>query len=312
MAQANERLLVVDDEELNRDLMSRRLRRNGFSVEVAEDGPRALERLSADPPDLVLLDTMMPGMNGFEVLKRLRASYKPEALPVIMVTAVTESQRIAEALELGANDYITKPVDFTMALARIRSHLSRKSAENALRRSEERYARAVRGANDGLWDWTLANREIYLSERWKSMLGYQQGEIGRNPEEWFSRVHRDDLERLRDAINSVAAAAFDDARAAGETIAVLRAEPRVDTGCLLKNGRVMAFYYHCEVTLSVEQMPGTLPAIGFAGRCGIRESGSRPRTCVSCSSPSRRWIPRPRGNMAEPGWGCLSASASAR
>ena len=200
MTPTSERLLVVDDEPSNRDLLCRRLQRHGFSVEAAESGYGALERLRQGPVDLVLLDSMMPGMSGIEVLKELRTTHGPDVLPVIMVTAMTDSRSVAEALDLGANDYVTKPIDFAVALARIRAQLSRKQTECALRRSEERYALAARGANDGLWDWDLAHGEIYLSERWKSMLGYQTAEITDKPDEWFSRVHLDDLERLQRAI----------------------------------------------------------------------------------------------------------------
>ena len=106
-----------------------------------------------------------------------------------MVTARTQGADIVEAFRLGANDYVTKPVDFPVALARIATHLSHKRAVESLRESEERYALAMRGANDGLWDWNLTTNEVYWSARWKTMLGYVEGEIGSSPEEWFSRVH---------------------------------------------------------------------------------------------------------------------------
>jgi len=81
----------------------------------------------------------------------LREVYTPIELPVIMVTAKNQSDDIVKALDLGANDYLTKPVDFPVALARIATQLSHKRAQEALRESEERYALAARGANDGLW-----------------------------------------------------------------------------------------------------------------------------------------------------------------
>ena len=196
----NNHLLLVDDEELNRDMLSRRLQHHGFRVDVAADGPSALESIGAHCPDLVLLDIMMPGMTGVEVLRELRATYAPDQLPVVMVTALKDSDQVVEALNLGANDYITKPVDFPVAVARIQGQLARKAAESALRDSEERYALAARGANDGLWDWDLAAGKVYYSERWKAMFGYLDAEIGEDAGEWFSRVHPEDREKLQEVL----------------------------------------------------------------------------------------------------------------
>ncbi len=192
-----DRLLVVDDELMNREMLSRRLQKNGFLVDVAEDAWAALAHLDRQPVDLILLDSMMPGMNGTELLQRLRREYSPERLPIIMVTALTGSERIVEALSLGANDYVTKPIDFPVALARIRAQLARKQAEAALRQSEERYALAARGANDGLWDWDLVSGHIHYSERWKAILGYSGSEMQADPGEWFSRIHPDELAEFR-------------------------------------------------------------------------------------------------------------------
>lgn len=196
-----ELLLVVDDEEMNRNLLSRRLERCGFQVEVAAGGVEALSKVGNQPYDLILLDQMMPGKSGSEVLQEVRGQYSPSELPVIMVTAVTESGKVAEALDRGANDYITKPIDFTIALARIRAQLSRKHAEAARRASEERYELAARAANDGLWDWDLVANRIYYSQRWKDTMGLAEGELTSSPEEWFSRVHAVDLVALRQAID---------------------------------------------------------------------------------------------------------------
>jgi diguanylate cyclase (GGDEF)-like protein/PAS domain S-box-containing protein len=195
-------LLIVDDEESNRDMLSCCFQRQGFEVTLAEDGNQALASIRNQTPDLVLLDVRMPGMSGIEVLQEIRQRYSPTQLPVIMVTAEGRSANIVEALQMGANDYITKPVDMPVALARIRTLLSQKALSAALRESEERYARAARGANDGLWDWDLEKSEIYLSPRWKEMLGYQDGEIGHRPDEWLCRVHPDDFPRWQAAVGA--------------------------------------------------------------------------------------------------------------
>ena len=121
------RLLVVDDEEWNRDVLSRRLERSGYSVETAQDGQQALAFLETHPFDLVLLDNMMPGLSGLDVLRSIRRKRSGAELPVIMVTAQCESENVVAALQEGANDYVTKPVDFTVTLARIAAQLAQHS-----------------------------------------------------------------------------------------------------------------------------------------------------------------------------------------
>ncbi len=194
------RILIVDDNEMNRDMLARRLEKKGYVVREAEGAQSLLERIQAEPADLVLLDVEMPGISGLDALKKLRERYAPVELPIIMVTAKDQSEDIVTALDLGANDYLTKPIDFPVALARIRTQVSHKQAEEALRESEERYALAARGANDGLWDWNLVDNSIYLSPRWKSMLGYEEAEIGNRPEEWLDRIHIADRERVKNEI----------------------------------------------------------------------------------------------------------------
>jgi len=190
-------LLVVDDNEANRDVLSRRLRREGFLVTTATNGPEAVALIDKGSYDLILLDVEMPGTSGLEVLSRLRLQRSQTQLPVIMVTARTSGADIVEAFRLGANDYVTKPIDFPVVLARVRTHAAHKWAVEDLHDSEERYALAVRGANDGLWDWNLVTNQVYWSARWKAMLGHEEHEIGVDPDEWFGRVHDEDIERVR-------------------------------------------------------------------------------------------------------------------
>lgn len=121
-------LLVVDDSEANRDVLCRRLRRHGYTVTIARNGEEALALVEQAPFDLILLDIMMPGLNGLEVLQRLRQAHPATELPVIMASAKDQSEDIVHALELGASDYVTKPIDFAVALARVRTHLALKQA----------------------------------------------------------------------------------------------------------------------------------------------------------------------------------------
>lgn len=196
------RVLIVDDNEMNRDMLARRLERKGYQVSVAASAHELMERIKKDSIELVLLDIEMPEISGLEGLQRIRTLYSAIELPVIMVTARNQSEDIVKALQMGANDYLTKPIDFAVALARIGTQLSHKRAQEGLKESEERYALAARGANDGLWDWNLATNVIYFSDRWKAMIGYSEDEMSDKPEEWLDRVHTDDRQRMLDDIAS--------------------------------------------------------------------------------------------------------------
>ena len=116
-------VLVVDDNLVNLQLLRRRLAHAGYRVLTAENGKTALSLVKSEDIQLVLLDVMMPDMDGYEVLARIRETHPVSMLPVIMVTALDQSADIVRALELGANDFMTKPVDFSVALARINTHL---------------------------------------------------------------------------------------------------------------------------------------------------------------------------------------------
>ena len=116
-------LLVVDDSEINRDMLKRRLERKGYRVVTAENGEQALELVAREPIDLVLLDVMMPGLSGLDVLRIMRTTPAGKDLPVIMATARSDSTDIVEALDAGANDYVIKPLDLPVVIARIEAQL---------------------------------------------------------------------------------------------------------------------------------------------------------------------------------------------
>ena len=117
------RILVVDDDRLNRRLLTAIFRPEGCEVIEADTGEKGLELYALAPPDLVLLDVMLPGMNGFEACRRLRRVYGDSAAPVIFITAKAESDDVVEGLAAGGVDYLPKPIRAKEALARIRAHL---------------------------------------------------------------------------------------------------------------------------------------------------------------------------------------------
>jgi adenylate cyclase len=133
------KLLVVDDNEINRDMLSRRLERQGHRVVTAESGRAALERLASEAFDLVLLDVMMPEMNGFQVLERLKADEKLRHIPVIMISALDEIDSVVRCIEMGAEDYLPKNFNPTLLRARIGACLEKKR----LRDREVLYLRQI-------------------------------------------------------------------------------------------------------------------------------------------------------------------------
>lgn len=126
MSEQRALILIVDDEENNRDMLARRLMRSGFDVETAADAREGLKLIISRPIDVVLLDQMMPNITGLEALNLVRQKYSADELPVIMVTARQDVGNIDEAMRVGANDYVTKPVDFPALLSRIKAQLLRK------------------------------------------------------------------------------------------------------------------------------------------------------------------------------------------
>jgi diguanylate cyclase (GGDEF)-like protein len=146
------RLLVVDDLQQNRDILCRRLKRAGFDTVEASGGMEALAQLDEIDFDAVLLDVMMPDLSGMEVLKRIRTSRTPADLPVIMVTANAMNEDVVSALDSGANDYITKPIDFQIAVSRVNRQVERRRAELVSRNSNETLAKLAADLNSEITD----------------------------------------------------------------------------------------------------------------------------------------------------------------
>jgi diguanylate cyclase (GGDEF)-like protein/PAS domain S-box-containing protein len=202
-------VLLADDDEMIGTLIRASLEQSGFLVKEVMDGLSALSVFKSMIPDVVLLDVMMPGINGFEVCREIRKL--PEAIftPILMITGLADIKSIEQAYESGATNFIVKPVTWGTLGHHVR-YLLRSSqiaeqlhkSKEALIISEERYALAAKGANDGLWDWDLHSGNIYFSERWQSILGYDYGSFGNTLEDWFEHIHKDDLQYVEIALSN--------------------------------------------------------------------------------------------------------------
>jgi len=154
-------ILVVDDVEMNRDLLSRRVRRLGHEVLLAEDGVQAMDTLRKQAVDVVLLDIMMPNMNGYEVLEAMAADVQLQRVPVIMISAIDDKESIARCIELGADDYLTKPFQTEELLARL----------NALIRRAAGYASPV--ITQGELRLDTSRKEVRVTETLIELTAYE-------------------------------------------------------------------------------------------------------------------------------------------
>ncbi|MBF0590181.1 MAG: PAS domain S-box protein, partial [Magnetococcales bacterium] len=180
-----ETILIVDDERFNINLL-RDLLDEDYDTMVARHGQQALQRVRAGtPPDLILLDIMMPEMDGYEVCQRLQADPETSEIPIIFITAMNQVGDEAKGLELGAVDYVTKPISPDLLKLRIRNHLKIRQQSAALKallqqqmkdhaqlkKSQSNLERAQAIANFGSWDWDLGTDAVHLSFQAFNIIG---------------------------------------------------------------------------------------------------------------------------------------------
>ena len=133
------RVLIVDDTKANIDVLVETLR-GDYKISVATDGERALRSVEKSPPDIILLDIMMPGMDGYEVCRRLKAEPHTQDIPVIFLSALNESKDRTTGFNVGAADYITKPFEAAEVKARVLAHLQEKWLRDEERKSRPQVA----------------------------------------------------------------------------------------------------------------------------------------------------------------------------
>ena len=137
MSDDKKTVLIVEDEEDILALLHFNLIKSGYNVECASCGEEGLKKVNAAPPDLMLLDLMLPGIDGLEICKRLKNDEKTRDIPIIMLTARGEERDVVQGLEMGADDYVTKPFSIKVLLARIQTVLRRKNADLQLDSQDE-------------------------------------------------------------------------------------------------------------------------------------------------------------------------------
>ena len=192
------RILIVDDSPMNVDILQTRLVAHGYEILTAGDGEEALNVARAQQPDLILLDVMMPKMDGFEVCRRLKADTSVSFMPIILVTAKADSKDVVAGLEAGGDEYLTKPVDQAALVARVKSMLRIKGLHDTIQEQAARLE--AQSAQLAEWNRTLEHRvaaqlaELERVGRLKRFLSPQLAElIVSSGDEAFLESHRREI-----------------------------------------------------------------------------------------------------------------------
>lgn len=176
MAKAS--ILVVEDERDIREIMVHALEREGYAVASAPDAEKGIESMRRSRPDLVLLDMMLPGMDGFEALRRVRADDALRSVPVVMVTARCEDADVVAGLELGADDYVCKPFSPRVLVARVRARLRETGRESGAEAPRPLSFRGIE-LDPGRHECRIGGRAVELSATEFSLLEYLMSNPGR-------------------------------------------------------------------------------------------------------------------------------------
>ena len=203
MTQTRPTILIADDDPLSRLFVRNALEPAGMTVAEATGGQDALVKFEALAPDLVVLDIMMPDMDGYLTCSRLRTLPRGKRVPILILTGLDDAHSIAQAYQHGATDFITKPVNATILCHHVRYMLRTNNVLHALIRSESRLELAQRIARIGNWDWNPKTNRLSMSNELCRLLGVRPQDFGGTFEAFLNLIHPDDrpvvtgaLERL--------------------------------------------------------------------------------------------------------------------
>ncbi len=197
---AQQSVLIVDDDRVVRLTLAQALRKSGYAVLEAADGPAGIEIVREQKPDVVLLDAIMPGLDGFETCREVRKLAKYDQLPVFMLTSIDQVDKIDRAFDLGVTDFLVKPIRFSLLLPRIRFALRARDMGVALRRHEERLAQAQRVARFGYWE-VFATGDAECSDGTLNLLGLT-GSRFRARDDLLDLVPQGERQQIRAAIEA--------------------------------------------------------------------------------------------------------------
>jgi diguanylate cyclase (GGDEF)-like protein len=203
MTRSTNRILVVDDDAGGRRLTRATLVRAGFDVVEAENGQRAVDLMLAAPPDLVLMDVSMPVKDGFTACAEIRTLPGGQGIPVVMMTGLDDVASIERAFEVGANDFITKPINWPILAHRVRYMLRASAAINALAEHKRRLSDAQRIGEMGDWLWDVSLDRMVLSEQAWRIVGQDSTRGAMALSVLLESIHPDDRARVRDTLARV-------------------------------------------------------------------------------------------------------------
>lgn len=193
-------LLVVDDDRTTRAMVRAVLARERYRIVEAADGEEGVEAAVALRPDLILLDVMMPSLDGHAACARIRAALQDDALPIVMLTAADDLASIEAAFQAGATDFITKPINWSLLRERVRYALRSGQLAREVRRARLRETAVRRIAGLGYWEWRLDTDRLAWSDEFEPLAGIRASE-GVPREAFLQAVHPDDRSRLSAALD---------------------------------------------------------------------------------------------------------------
>ena len=203
MSQANPKILIADDDPLARLFVKNALEPAGMVVLEATGGKDALAKFEAIGPDLVILDIMMPDMDGYLTCSRIRSLPRGKRVPILVLTGLDDAQSIGQAYQHGATDFITKPVNATILCHHVRYMLRTNNVLHALIRSESRLELAQRIARIGNWDWNPKTNRLTMSNELCRLVGVRPQDFAGTFEAFLALVHADDRSMVTGALQKL-------------------------------------------------------------------------------------------------------------